>query len=111
MHDDELGREVKSHLIKKANDGVRVYFLYDEVGSHDLPSRYKDELRAAGVEVFDFHPRTGPRNRFQVVGDEYLGPEPKFGHWRDSHYTCDICVDTKQRNPQLRAYGKWHVGG
>jgi cardiolipin synthase len=107
VHDDELGREVKSHLIKKANEGVRVYFLYDEVGSHDLPRRFKDELRAAGVEVFDFHTRKGPRNRFQInfrnhrkvvvvdgrvtwigganVGDEYLGKDPKFGHWRDTH--------------------------
>ncbi len=107
VHDDELGREVKSHLIEKANEGVRVYFLYDEVGSHDLPGRYRDELRAAGVEISDFHAQKGPRNRFQInfrnhrkivvvdgrvawigghnVGDEYMGKDPKFGHWRDTH--------------------------
>jgi len=107
VHDDEIGREVKDHLIRKARDGVRVYFLYDEVGSHDLPGSYKDELRAAGIEVYDFHTRKGPRNRFQLnfrnhrkvvvvdgavawigghnVGDEYLGRDPKFGHWRDTH--------------------------
>jgi cardiolipin synthase len=107
VHDDEIGREVKQHLINRANAGVRVYFLYDEIGSHDLPSAYKDELRAAGVEVYDFHTQKGPGNRFQInfrnhrkvvvvdgkvawvgghnVGDEYLGRDPKFGHWRDTH--------------------------
>jgi len=107
VHDDEIGREVKQHLIRKAQEGVRVYFLYDEVGSHDLPDAYKNELRDAGVEVYDFHTRKGPSNRFQInfrnhrkvvvvdgqvtwigghnVGDEYLGRDPKWGHWRDTH--------------------------
>jgi len=107
VHDDEIGREVKQHLIRKAQEGVRIYFLYDEVGSHDLPGAYKDELRDAGVEVYDFHTRKGPSNRFQInfrnhrkvvvvdgqvtwigghnVGDEYLGRDPKWGHWRDTH--------------------------
>jgi cardiolipin synthase len=111
VHDDELGREVQSRLIAKARQGVRVYFLYDEVGSHDLPRRYKDELREAGVEVRDFHTRQGPGNRFQInfrnhrkvvvvdgrtawvgghnVGDEYLGKNPKFGNWRDTHVRID----------------------
>ena len=107
VKDDELGTEVQRRLIAKAREGVRVYFLYDEVGSHSLPRRYKDELREAGVEVYDFHTRQGPRNRFQLnfrnhrkvvvvdgdeawigghnVGDEYMGRDPKFGHWRDTH--------------------------
>jgi cardiolipin synthase len=107
VHDDAIGREVQSHLIAKAKEGVRVSFLYDEVGSHDLPKRYKEELREAGIEVYDFHTQMGPRNRFQLnfrnhrkvvvvdgekawvgghnVGDEYLGKDPKFGHWRDTH--------------------------
>jgi len=107
VHDDEIGRLVKSHLIQKAQAGVRVCFLYDEVGSHALPRRYKNELREAGVEVYDFHTRKGPHNRFQInfrnhrkivvvdgqtawigghnVGDEYLGRDPRFGHWRDTH--------------------------
>ena len=45
VKDDELGREVQSRLMAKAREGVRVYFLYDEVGSHRLPERYKNELR------------------------------------------------------------------
>ena len=107
VKDDELGREVQAHLIAKAREGVRVYFLYDEVGSHALPNRYKEELRSAGVQVYAFNTRQGMRNRFQLdfrnhrkivvvdgreawigghnVGDEYMGREPKFGHWRDTH--------------------------
>ena len=107
VHDDEIGRAVKERLIERARAGVRVAFLYDEVGSHDLPRSYKNELREAGVEVYDFHTRKGPRNQFQLnfrnhrkivvvdgrvawigghnVGDEYLGRDPKFGHWRDTH--------------------------
>jgi cardiolipin synthase len=107
VHDDEIGRQVKAHLIKKAQAGVRVFFLYDEMGSHDLPQAYMDDLRQAGVEVYNFHTQKGPGNRFQInfrnhrkivvvdgkeawvgglnVGDEYLGRDPKFGHWRDTH--------------------------
>jgi len=107
LKDDEIGRQVKDHLVARAKEGVRVYVLYDEIGSHALPEAYKDELRQAGAEIYDFHTRKGARNRFQLnfrnhrkivvvdgraawigghnVGDEYLGRDPKFGHWRDAH--------------------------
>jgi cardiolipin synthase len=96
VKDDGLGRELKSRLLARARAGVRVYFLYDEVGSYKLPDSYVEELRAAGVEMVDFHTRKGPWNRFQinfrnhrkivvVEGDEYLGKDPKFGNWRDTH--------------------------
>jgi cardiolipin synthase len=107
VHDDEIGRQVKDHLIARARDGVRVYFLYDEVGSKDLPKAYKRGLTEAGAEVSAFNTRKGSGNRFQInfrnhrkvvvvdgkvawvgghnVGDEYLGRDPKFGHWRDTH--------------------------
>ena len=37
IHDDELGRRVQQALIERAQAGVRVYVLYDEVGSSGLP--------------------------------------------------------------------------
>ncbi len=111
VHDDEIGRRIKKVLINKANQGIKIYFLYDEIGSHTLPDSYKDDLRDAGIEVFDFHTRKGVKNRFQInfrnhrkivvvdgesawigghnVGDEYLGKDPKFGHWRDTHIKID----------------------
>ena len=107
VHDDELGRRVETHMIEKARQGVPVYFLYDEIGSHDLPAAYKAEMQAAGINAFAFNTRKGKGNRFQInfrnhrkvvvadgrvawigghnVGDEYQGKKPKFGHWRDTH--------------------------
>ena len=98
VKDDEIGCKLKDHLVTKAKQGVRVYFLYDEIGSHKLGDAYKKELRQAGAEVYDFHTQKGFRNRFQVnfrnhrkivvidgkvswigghnVGDEYLGRYP-----------------------------------
>jgi cardiolipin synthase A/B len=107
IRDDDLGRELQSRLIAKAQNGVRVYFLYDEIGSLGLPDSYGARLREAGVEIHPFHSRKGSGNRFQLnfrnhrktvvvdgkvawigghnVGDEYLGRNEKFGHWRDTH--------------------------
>ena len=66
VHDDGLGRALKDHLIAKAKEGLRIYFLYDEIGSHALPNGYKQDLRDAGVEVNEFNTRKGRRNRFQL---------------------------------------------
>ena len=107
FHDDELGRQVKAALSARARAGVRVYVLYDEVGSGGLPKAYAQDLRAAGVEVSSFKPTQGWGNRFQLnfrnhrkmvvvdgkvawvgghnVGDEYMGRDPDFSPWRDTH--------------------------
>jgi cardiolipin synthase len=42
IHDDGLGRRVQKALIERANAGVRVYVLYDEIGSSGLPQAYPD---------------------------------------------------------------------
>ena len=105
VHDDELGNELKSRLLAKVAEGVRIYFLYDEIGCHQLPSRFLGELRVAGVQIYPFH--SNRRNRFQInfrnhrkivvvdgrvayvgglnVGDEYMGRSERFGPWRDTH--------------------------
>ena len=107
VHDDELGRAFRDRLVAAAGRGVSVRFMADAVGSKSLPSSYLDALRRAGVKVAD--PRAGnrPRNRLQMnyrnhrktvvvdgitgftgglnVGDEYMGRDPKFGPWRDTH--------------------------
>jgi cardiolipin synthase len=107
VRDDELGRQLQSRLIAKAQSGVRVLFLYDEIGSLGLSASYIEGLRSADVEIFPFHSRKGSGNRFQLnfrnhrktvvvdgriawigghnVGDEYLGRDPAFGRWRDTH--------------------------
>ncbi len=107
VHDDRLGRDLKDRLLACARRGVKILFLYDEVGSHKLPAAYVAELRAAGVEMHAFRTTRGRTNRFQInfrnhrkivvvdgevaflgglnVGDEYMGRDPKFGPWRDTH--------------------------
>lgn len=107
IHDDQLGRRLKSLLLEKAREGVEIYLLYDQVGSHALAKSYSDELRSAGVKVKAFATRRGGLNRFQVnfrnhrkivvvdglqgfigglnVGDEYMGDNPKLSPWRDTH--------------------------
>ena len=127
FHDDGLGRRMKKAMIERAKAGVRVYMLYDEVGSHGLPASYLNELREAGVEVSSFKPTQGWRNRFQLnfrnhrkmvvvdgvtgwvgghnVGDEYLGLDPDFSPWRDTHVRIDGLAVMQV---QAAIFGDWY---
>ncbi|HUL03935.1 MAG TPA: cardiolipin synthase [Gemmatimonadales bacterium] len=117
FHDDGLGRRMQQALVERAKAGVRVFMLYDEVGSKGLPGSYTDALKEAGVQVSSFKPTQGWRNRFQVnfrnhrkmvvvdgvtgwvgghnVGDEYLGLDPAFSPWRDTHVRLEGPVVTQ----------------
>ncbi len=107
VKNDTLGTRFQQALSERAQAGVRVYFLFDEVGSHKLPRRYLNELKAAGVECHSFGINRFWWSRFQLnfrnhrkivvsdgkvafigglnVGDEYLGRDQRFGAWRDTH--------------------------
>ena len=107
IHDDNIGREFKKRLERKAREGVRVYVLYDEIGSYNLPKAYRRELAEAGGVILPFRTSKGLRNRFQInfrnhrkivvidgdmafvggmnVADAYLGEHPRLGKWRDTH--------------------------
>lgn len=107
VRDDRIGRALRDRLAAKARQGVEVRFLYDELGSLDLPRGYRRELDRAGVRMVPFGTTRGWRNRFQLnfrnhrkvvvvdgvegwvgglnVGDEYLGRDPEIGPWRDTH--------------------------
>lgn len=106
LRDDNLGQKFKQIFLEKAADGVRVYILFDELGSKDLSKAYVDELKSAGVEILPFN-TTQHGNRFRLnfrnhrkivvvdgdiafvgghnVGDEYLGHHPVLTPWRDTH--------------------------
>ena len=107
IRDDDLGRRLGRVLADKARAGVKVFLLYDEIGSRPFPRTglYR-QLQMTGVQVAPFNTTQGRRNRFQLnfrnhrkivvvdgkaawigghnVGDEYLGLK-KRGHWRDTH--------------------------
>ena len=105
--DDGLGRKLMECLLKKAREGVSVYFLVDGFGSHLLPDAYLAELRAAGVSAHRFLRPRRRANRFQLnfrnhrkivvvdgeqafigglnVSDQYLGLKPPMSPWRDTH--------------------------
>ena len=111
VHDDDLGREFQRRLLAAAARGVRVYFLYDEVGSHSLPRHYSRRLREAGVEVSRFSGERSWLGRFRInfrnhrkivvvdgragfvgglnVGDEYMGRDPDLSPWRDTHLAAE----------------------
>ncbi|BCB02059.1 cardiolipin synthase [Bacillus sp. KH172YL63] len=104
---DQLGRRILDKLIEQARQGVKVRVLYDEMGSRRTRMNFFKELLAAGGEVEVFFPSRIPfinlrlnyRNHRKLViidgkvgyvggfniGDEYLGLNPKFGYWRDTH--------------------------
>ncbi|TAM50673.1 MAG: cardiolipin synthase [Paraburkholderia sp.] len=107
VRDDALGEMLKELLLTKAAQGVRVCFLYDSIGSFDLPQRYVAALIAGGVEMHPFATNHRFVNRFQLnfrnhrkivvvdgecafvgghnVGVEYLGGNPRLSPWRDTH--------------------------
>lgn len=107
VREDELGRRFQTALVDCLRRGVRIYFLFDRVGSHQLPNRYTRALREAGAEVFAFTSATRRVRKLQVnfrnhrktvvvdgrtgfvgglnVGDEYLGRDPVLTPWRDTH--------------------------
>jgi cardiolipin synthase len=43
-------------LRERAKAGVRVFVLYDAFGTVDMPTKHRDELRAAGIIVAPFRP-------------------------------------------------------
>ncbi|MDR9438060.1 MAG: cardiolipin synthase [Halomonas sp.] len=107
VRDDALGIELKHRLQRAAHRDVRIYFLYDEIGSRGLGDRFLRDLSEVGVEVSAFRSSRGFKHRFQLnfrnhrkvlvvdgregwlggfnVGTEYLGHHPRHGHWRDTH--------------------------
>lgn len=107
IRNDQIGTQIADILIKKAQEGVEVRLLYDDLGSRSLSRRYIKRLEAANVQVGAFFPsrfakinlRVNFRNHRKLaiidgkvgyvggfnIGDEYLGKSNKFGYWRDTH--------------------------
>ncbi|HLR69610.1 cardiolipin synthase [Virgibacillus campisalis] len=124
---DELGKRIADVLVKKANEGVEVRLLYDDMGSRLLSRKYIRRLRHAGVHVDAFFPPKIPKINLKInfrnhrklaiidgkigyiggfnIGDEYLGKKKKFGYWRDTHLRID---GDAVRNMQTRFILDWN---
>ena len=66
VQDGTVARRLHKALIEKAHSGVRVHFLYDEIGCWKLPAEYLNTMRDASIEVSGFKTTRGHRNRFQI---------------------------------------------
>ena len=109
IKDGELARGLRDVLIEKAQQGVEVRILYDDIGSWRLylNPMFMHGLRAAGVEAKTYvqarfpyiHRKLNYRNHRKIcvidgrigyvgglnIGDEYVHGSRKFGYWRDTH--------------------------
>jgi cardiolipin synthase len=106
--DDGIGNRLKEVLMRKARQGVKVRFIYDDFGSKGLKRKFFREMDAAGVESFPFFKvhlpfiasRLNYRNHRKIividghvgfvgginVADHYLNDLPGQSlFWRDTH--------------------------
>lgn len=124
---DHIGTQIKDILVQKAQAGVQVRFLYDAVGSYQLPKSFLQDMRQAGIEVVAFVPVKFPllsnkvnyRNHRKIVvidgnvgfmgglnvGDEYLSRSKTYGFWRDTHM---ILKGEAVRTLQIIFLQDWH---
>lgn len=107
IKDDNVGKAFQDIIINKAQEGLDIRLIYDEIGCHKLPIGYLRAMRDAGVKVSPFNGkrfwwtsilRINYRNHRKLiivdgeqawlgglnVGREYLGQAPEIGHWRDT---------------------------
>ena len=101
VRDDATAQTMAELLIERAQAGVRVYFLYDEIGSHQLSRRFIQQLKQDGIRVSRFN-SWQVRHRLQInfrnhrklllidgehafVGGLNLANEYQSHGWRDTH--------------------------
>ena len=104
---DELGNELSDILIKKAEEGVDVKLIVDDVGSWKFRFKLGKKLSKLGVKCYYFNKARLPffnsrfnyRNHRKItvidgtigflgglnIGDKYTGRDKYFGYWRDTH--------------------------
>ncbi|MDD2797419.1 MAG: cardiolipin synthase [Bacteroidales bacterium] len=54
IESDEIGNRVKDALIKKAQNGVEIRLLFDDVGCWRVPVSFFNEMRDAGIKTATF---------------------------------------------------------
>ncbi|MFW8636373.1 cardiolipin synthase [Cribrihabitans pelagius] len=104
---DGLGMDLQKRLIDAAGRGVAVWVITDSIGCYGLPGSYLKAMEDAGVDIAEPVAPNRPWHRLRInfrnhrktvivdgkagftgglnVGREYLGEDPAFGDWRDTH--------------------------
>ena len=111
MREDGLGTRLLEALAVKAAQGVEVCFLVDSLGSIGMTETVMAKWRERGLKLATFCSSSGWRDRWRLnfrnhrkivvvdgeigfvgghnIGDEYLGLDPGYGRWRDTHVRVD----------------------
>jgi cardiolipin synthase A/B len=107
---DGTGRRFADALIDRATAGVAVRLMYDAIGGFSLTEPFLAELRAAGIEIVEFHPIAPWRRRWSLsrrnhrkilvvddeigftgglnIADDYASVADGGVGWRDTH--CEV---------------------
>lgn len=107
IKNDVLFQRIRDALLEKAAQGVEIRILYDAMGCRSVHRKMWKELEGKGIRTAVFFPallgplhlRVNYRNHRKIavidgtigyvggfnIGKEYIGLDPKFGHWRDTH--------------------------
>jgi cardiolipin synthase len=102
-----IGRRFAEAFCERARAGVKVHVMLDWEGSGKIEATYLEDLKAAGVEVEQYHPlhwynltRINNRTHRKLlvvdgrigftggvgIADQWLGRAESKDNWRDSHY-------------------------
>lgn len=55
FENDKIGNLIIDLLIQKAENGLKVRFIYDDFGSRGIKNKQLKKMRAAGVDVYPFY--------------------------------------------------------
>lgn len=107
MENGQVADQIIDILINKSQEGLKVSFILDGIGSRKLDSKHLKRMKENGIEVLLFRPVRFPnlthkinhRNHRKIIvidgeigytgginlADKYLVEEGKDGFWRDTH--------------------------
>lgn len=106
IHEGRMWNEILAVLEEKAQQGVDVRLIYDDMGCvTTLPHRYYKKLQAKGIKCAAFNPirpilnivlNNRDHRKIMVIdghtgftgginlADEYINETVRFGHWKDT---------------------------
>ena len=103
----EVGAQFTETLVRKAREGVKIRMILDWVGSGKIEKKFLEQMKAAGIEVKQYHPlqwwnlkRVNYRTHRKLlivdgrigftggvgIADVWKGNATSPEEWRDNHY-------------------------